>query len=64
MLLGFTGLMISGFFLSQGYSIFVTLYFALAACLERLQSQRSAAVETSHPPLAAEPGNWSSGYRQ
>jgi O-antigen ligase len=64
MLLGFTGLMISGFFLSQGYSIFVTLYFALAACMERLQSQRSAAVETSHPPLAAEPGNWSSGYRQ
>ena len=51
MLLGFTGLMISGFFLSQGYSIFSTLYFALAASLERLQSQPSAAIEPSHPPL-------------
>ena len=47
MLLGFTGLMISGFFLSQGYSIFSTLYFALAASLERLQSRASAVVEAS-----------------
>ena len=51
MLLGFTGLMISGFFLSQGYSIFATLYFALAASLERLQSQPSAAAEAPRPPL-------------
>jgi O-antigen ligase len=51
MLLGFTGLMISGFFLSQGYSIFATLYFALAACLERLQSQPAAAAEAPLPRL-------------
>jgi len=37
MLLGFTGLLVSGFFLSQGYSIFFTLYFALAAALKRIQ---------------------------
>jgi len=36
MLLGFLGLLVSGFFLSQGYSIFTTLYFALAAALVRL----------------------------
>lgn len=51
MLLGFTGLMVSGFFLSQGYSIFSTLYFALAASLERLHAQRSAAIEVSHPAI-------------
>lgn len=43
MLLGFVGLMISGFFLSQGYSTFSTLYFGLAASLERLQARPSAA---------------------
>lgn len=37
MLLGFAGLLVSGFFLSQGYSIFSTLYFALAASMERLR---------------------------
>lgn len=37
MLLGFVGLLVSGFFLSQGYSIFSTLYFALAAAMERLR---------------------------
>jgi len=56
MLLGFTGLMISGFFLSQGYSIFATLYFALAASLERLRSEPVAATPAPHPPLdEAEP---------
>jgi O-antigen ligase len=73
MLLGFAGLMMSGFFLSQGYSILSTLYFALAASLERLQSQPSPAVDASHPPLegteqyrgrSGEPGSWPSGYRQ
>jgi O-antigen ligase len=49
MLLGFTGLMISGFFLSQGYSIFSTLYFALAASLARIQSAPSAAAEAPLP---------------
>ena len=44
MLLGFAGLMICGFFLSQGYSIFSTLYFALAASLARIQSAPSAAA--------------------
>ena len=38
MLLGFVGLLVSGFFLSQGYSIFSTLYFALAAAMERLRA--------------------------
>lgn len=38
MLLGFAGLLVSGFFLSQGYSIFSTLYFALAAATGRLQA--------------------------
>jgi len=38
MLLGFAGLLVSGFFLSQGYSIFSTLYFALAAATVRLQA--------------------------
>ncbi len=38
MLLGFAGLLVSGFFLSQGYSIFSTLYFALAAAMGRLQA--------------------------
>jgi len=38
MLLGFVGLLVSGFFLSQGYSIFSTLYFALAAAIGRLQA--------------------------
>jgi O-antigen ligase len=37
MLLGFVGLLVSGFFLSQGYSVFFTLYFALAAAMRRLQ---------------------------
>lgn len=37
MLIGFVGLLASGFFLSQGYSIFSTFYFALAATMERLR---------------------------
>jgi O-antigen ligase len=43
MLLGFAGLVVSGFFLSQGYSIFCTLYFALAAAVAGIQgAMRSA----------------------
>jgi len=38
MLLGFAGLLVSGFFLSQGYSTFFTLYFALAAAIGRIQA--------------------------
>lgn len=37
MFLGFAGLLVSGFFLSQGYSNFFTLYFALAASIRRIQ---------------------------
>lgn len=36
MLLGFIGHLVAGFFLTQGYSIFSTLYFALAAAIGRL----------------------------
>jgi len=41
MLLGFTGLLVSGFFLSQGYSIYLTLYFGLAVAVGRLQGNSS-----------------------
>ena len=44
MLVGFTGLLVSGFFLSQGYSIFFTLYFALAAAMGRLQAGPPAGI--------------------
>jgi hypothetical protein len=33
MFLGLVGLLVAGFFISQGYSIFSTLYFALAAAI-------------------------------
>lgn len=39
MLLGFIGNLVVGFFLSQGWSVFFTLFFALAAVLQRLQAQ-------------------------
>ena len=44
MLLGFAGLLVTGFFLSQGYSIFFTLYFALAAAMTRLQAGSAASI--------------------
>ena len=47
MLLGFAGLLVSGLFLSQGYSIFFTLYFALAAAMARLQAGPSAGIEAT-----------------
>ena len=47
MLLGFVGLLVSGFFLSQGYSIFSTLYFALAAAMGRLQAGLSTGIEAT-----------------
>lgn len=46
MLLGFVGLLVSGFFLSQGYSIYFTLYFALAAVIGRLHAGSLAAAES------------------
>jgi len=45
MLLGFAGLAVSGFFLSQGYSVIFTLYFALAAAIGRLKAGSSAGIE-------------------
>jgi hypothetical protein len=58
MLLGFIGLLVSGFFISQGYSIFATLYFALAAAMARLQARNSVAVETTQGAA-----HTSEGYR-
>ena len=46
MLLGFSGLLVSGLFLSQGYSIFSTLYFALAAATRRIQMGEYSASPT------------------
>lgn len=37
MLLGFVGQLVSGFFLTHGYSNYFTLYFALGAVIRRLQ---------------------------
>jgi O-antigen ligase len=45
MLIGFGGLLVTGLFLSQGYSIFFTLYFALAAAIGRLQTGPSTGIE-------------------
>jgi len=48
MLLGFTGHLVSAFFLSQGYSIFFTLYFALAATIGRRGVASSSASVALH----------------
>lgn len=42
MFLGFVGLLVSGFFLSHGYSGLATLYFGLAAVMARLQAAEPA----------------------
>lgn len=55
MLLGFAGLLVSGFFLSQGYSIFSTLYFALAASMERLREEMGTDAADSLGSTAAAP---------
>lgn len=47
MLLGFVGLLVSGFFLSQGYSIFSTLYFAFAAVVGRINGSVSVTYAVS-----------------
>ena len=49
MLLGFAGLSVAGFFLSQGYSIFSTLYFALAAAIGRIQAGIGSPSSTDTP---------------
>lgn len=54
LLLGYVGLLVSGFFLSQGYSIFATLYFALAASL-RLIHERGPAASAVRLPAASAP---------
>jgi O-antigen ligase len=43
LLLGFIGHLVAGFFLTQGYSIFSTLYFALAAAIGRVHGTLLAA---------------------
>jgi putative inorganic carbon (HCO3(-)) transporter len=48
MLLGFVGLLVSGFFLSQGYSIFFTLYFALAAAMKPIQAALSNDIDSRY----------------
>jgi len=54
---------VSGFFLSQGYSIFLTLYFALAAAMGRLQAGPSAGIEATRgaADTSAVPGWRNSG---
>ena len=48
MLLGFVGLLVSGFFLSHGYSVLTTLYFGLAAVMARLQAmERASSVQAA-----------------
>jgi hypothetical protein len=47
MLLGFVGLLVSGFFLSHGYSLLSTLYFALAAAIERVHAQSPAGLQST-----------------
>jgi O-antigen ligase len=42
MFLGFTGQLVAAVFLSQGYSIYFVLYFALAAVIRRLQAELPA----------------------
>jgi O-antigen ligase len=55
MLLGFAGLLVSGFFLSQGYSIFATLYFALAASMERIREGMGTVAERANGNLRGAP---------
>jgi putative inorganic carbon (hco3(-)) transporter len=57
MLLGYVGLLVSGFFLSQGYSIFTTLYFALATSLTRIQAEPHAGSNVIPEP-AGVPGQY------
>jgi cytochrome b561 len=44
MLLGFVGLLVAGLFVTQGYSVFLTLYFGLAAVVARLQAAQTVAA--------------------
>jgi len=61
MLLGFVGLLVSGFFLSQGYSILATLYFALAAVIGRLQAAVPAPGDQATRGAADTPGRYGGG---
>jgi O-antigen ligase len=47
MFLGFVGHCVSSFFLSQGYSMYFTLYFALAVVIWRLQVELSTNITSS-----------------
>jgi O-antigen ligase len=48
MLLGFVGLLVAGFFLSHGYSTLMTLYFALAAVMARLEAGAKSSIGARH----------------
>jgi len=61
MLLGFIGLLVSGFFLSQGYSILTTLYFALAAVTGRLQAAVLASSDQPTRVVADASGRYGGG---
>lgn len=49
MVIGFAGLLVSGFFLSQAYSMFFTLYFALGAVMTRLHASLASAAPQDAP---------------
>ena len=57
MLLGFVGNLVAGFFLSQGYSIFFTLFFALAAAVAQIHRRASEplVIPSGAPTPAAVP---------
>jgi O-antigen ligase len=60
MFLGFVGLLVSGFFLTQGYSGLSTLYFGLAAVMARLQATEHAYASgiPATPGAADTPGRY------
>jgi putative inorganic carbon (hco3(-)) transporter len=47
MFLGFIGQLVAATFLTQGYSIYFVMYFALAATVNRLEMQNTASYNTS-----------------
>ncbi len=54
LVLGFTGLLVTGFFLSQGFSVLFTIYFGLAAAMARIRSASHTAGEPLNIPAAAQ----------
>lgn len=53
-LLGFIGLLICGMFLTQGYSVFLSLFFGLAASMRAIQAKSSAlSPKASRPSISS-----------